>query len=57
MGWLLLHQDRTAATSAEWRKQIQDVDVAIKRHLRENIAGGFDEERFGNRIGFGNLRR
>lgn len=50
-------QDRNASTSAEWRRQIQDVDASVRRHLRENINGGFDEERFGSRIGFGNLRR
>lgn len=35
----------------------QEVDSSVKKHLRESIAGGFDEERFGTRIGFGNLRR
>ena len=36
---------------------LQDVDADVKRHLQESVAGGFDEERFGSRIGFGNLRR
>lgn len=36
---------------------LQEVDGSIKSHLREGISGGFDEERFGQRIGFGNLRR
>ena len=26
-------------------------------HLQHNIAGGFDQERFGASIGFGNLKR
>lgn len=56
MGFWLV-QDRTATTSAEWRKQIQEVDKSIRQHLREKINGGFDEERFGSRVGFGNLRR
>ncbi|PSC67591.1 dynamin-related GTPase [Micractinium conductrix] len=46
-----------ASSSGEWRKAIQEVDGSIKSHLREGISGGFDEERFGQRIGFGNLRR
>lgn len=46
-----------AAPSAEWRKAIQEVDSSVKQHLRTGIEGGFDEERFGTRIGFGNLRR
>lgn len=45
------------ATSAEWRRAIQEVDGSVKQHLRSGIEGGFDEERFGTRIGFGNLRR
>lgn len=45
------------ATSAEWRRAIQEVDGSVKQHLRGVIEGGFDEERFGARIGFGNLRR
>lgn len=44
-------------TSSEWRRQIQEVDSAIFGHLREAVTGGFDEERFALRIGFGNLKR
>lgn len=33
------------------------VDVSILQHMRDNIKGGFDEERHGPRIGFGNLKR
>ena len=36
---------------------MQEVDISIFKHLRENIANGFDEERFASRIGFGNLKR
>ena len=51
----LLIQDRAVSRSSEWREQIQVVDRATLQHLREHIAGGFDEERFGACIGFGNL--
>ncbi len=50
-------QDRNVNTSADWRRAIQDVDSGVKRHLREQIVGGFDEEAFVHRIGFGSLRR
>ena len=56
--FVALPKDRgTASSSAEWRRAIQEVDAAVKSHLREKVTGGFDEERFGPRIGFGNLRR
>ncbi len=34
-----------------------DVDVSILKQMRENIKGGFDEERFGPRMGFQNLKK
>lgn len=57
--FVALPKDRSAATSssADWRRAIQEVDGGVKQHLREGVAGGFDEERFGTRVGFGNLRR
>ncbi|KAI3431622.1 hypothetical protein D9Q98_004671 [Chlorella vulgaris] len=57
--FVALPKDRStgAATSADWRRAIQGVDSGVKQHLQESIAGGFDEERFASRIGFGNLRR
>jgi hypothetical protein len=36
---------------------MQDVDAGVFQHLRESVKGGFDEEHFAARIGFGNLRR
>ena len=36
---------------------MQDVDAGIFKHMREGIKGGFDEDRFGMRMGFGNLKR
>ena len=50
-------QDRQLQTSAERRKQMADVDRSVFTQLREGIKGGFDEDRFGSRIGFGNLKR
>jgi hypothetical protein len=50
-------QERNIQTSAEWRQQMGHVDVSILQHMRDNIKGGFDDERHGPRIGFGNLKR
>lgn len=44
-------------SSKEWRHQIQQVDADIYQTLRHGISGGFDEEKFGLRIGFGNLKK
>lgn len=49
-------QDRSLTASSEWRHAIQQVDSAVLGHLRNEVAGGFDEEQFGNRIGFSNLK-
>ena len=49
-------QDRSLTASSEWRHAIQQVDSAVLSHLRNEVAGGFDEEQFGNRIGFSNLK-
>ena len=49
-------QDRNLTSSKEWRSHIQQVDAAVLSHLRTEIQGGFDEEQFGSRIGFGNLK-
>lgn len=43
--------------SSDWRKAIQATDRKIGLRLRNEIKGGFDEETFGGRIGFCNLRR
>ena len=50
-------QERALSSSSEWRSQIQSVDREVLSHLQHNIAGGFDQERFGPSIGFGNLKR
>ena len=44
------------SSSSEWRRGIQEVDAAVFQHLRTGIEGGFDEESFAQRIGFGNLK-
>jgi hypothetical protein len=51
-----LPKDRATSSNEEYRRQISVVDVDILKQLRENVAGGFDEERFGSHVGFGNLR-
>ncbi|KAK9832230.1 hypothetical protein WJX74_003725 [Apatococcus lobatus] len=54
--FVALPKDRAMVPSGEWRSQIQQVDAGILHHLRTEVAGGFDEERFGARVGFGNLK-
>ncbi|KAK9808620.1 hypothetical protein WJX72_000661 [[Myrmecia] bisecta] len=55
--FVALPKDRTLTSSSEWRKQIQEVDASVFAHMRSQIVGGFNEERFGSHIGFGNLKR
>eukprot|EP00775_Hariotina_reticulata_P011152 gene11152-11304_t len=55
--FVALPKERNIQTSAEWRQQMCEVDVGILEHMRSSIKGGFDEERHGSRIGFGNLKR
>lgn len=55
--FIALPKERNIQTSAEWRQQMGLVDVSILQHMRDDIKGGFDEERHGPRIGFGNLKR
>jgi hypothetical protein len=50
-------QERNIQASASWRQQMGEVDMSILQHMRDSIKGGFDEERHGPRIGFGNLKR
>ncbi len=46
-------QDRNLVDSTEWRRAIEAVDEAVAEHLRDI---GFDEARYGARIGFGKLK-
>jgi hypothetical protein len=34
-----------------------EVDSSIFRYLKDSVKGGYDEERFGSRIGFNNLKK
>lgn len=54
--FVALPKDRGTITNEDYRRQISVVDTDILKQLRENVAGGFDEERFGNHVGFGKLR-
>lgn len=54
---LYLSQDRNIQTSAEWRRAMGEVDTGVFKHMREQIKGGFDEERYASRIGFASLKR
>mmetsp|Transcript_4509 Transcript_4509/g.12314 ORF Transcript_4509/g.12314 Transcript_4509/m.12314 type:complete len:775 (-) Transcript_4509:922-3246(-) len=55
--FVALPKDRSIQSSAEWRRQMSEVDASIFHHLKDNVKGGYDEERFGSRIGFNNLKR
>lgn len=54
--FVALPKDRATSSNEDYRRQISVVDSEVLRQLRENVAGGFDEERFGNYVGFGNLK-
>lgn len=54
--FVALPKDRGAVTNEEFRRQIFQVDADVRRHLRDNIKGGFNEEKYGPFIGFSCLR-
>ncbi|KAM0944673.1 putative dynamin GTPase [Dioscorea sansibarensis] len=54
--FVALPKDRGAVSNEEFRRQISQVDADVRRHLRDNIKGGFSEEKYGPFIGFGCLR-
>ncbi|KAF5787252.1 putative dynamin GTPase [Helianthus annuus] len=54
--FVALPKERTAVSNDEFRRQISQVDSDVIRHLKENVKGGYDEERYKSRIGFGCLR-
>ncbi|KAK9078242.1 hypothetical protein SSX86_002299 [Deinandra increscens subsp. villosa] len=54
--FVALPKERTAVSNDEYRKQISQVDSDILRHLKENVKGGYDEEKYKSHIGFGCLR-
>ncbi|KAJ0977407.1 hypothetical protein J5N97_012881 [Dioscorea zingiberensis] len=54
--FVALPKDRGVVSNEEFRRQISQVDTDVRRHLRENIKGGFNEEKYGPSIGFSCLR-
>jgi hypothetical protein len=55
--FVALPKDRAMTSNEEFRKQIGAVDSEVRAFLKEGIKGGFDEEKFGDHIGFVNLRQ
>lgn len=55
--FVALPKDRTMTSNEEFRKQIGAVDSEVRGYLRDNIKGGYDEEKFGEYLGFANLRQ
>ncbi|KAD2394462.1 hypothetical protein E3N88_41439 [Mikania micrantha] len=54
--FVALPKETTIVSNDEFRKQISQVDSDVVRHLKENVKGGYDEEKYKSRIGFGCLR-
>ncbi|XP_076882953.1 dynamin-related protein 5A-like [Bidens hawaiensis] len=54
--FVALPKERTAVSNDEFRKQISQVDSDVIRHLKEDVKGGYDEEKYRSHIGFGCLR-
>ncbi|KAL3682881.1 hypothetical protein R1sor_000903 [Riccia sorocarpa] len=55
--FVALPKERATIANDEFRRAIAKVDNEVIRHLRENVAGGYDEDQFGDHIGFANLRK
>ena len=55
--FVALPKERNITSNSDFRRQIAAVDADIMQQLTQGVAGGFDEDRFGPQIGFGNLRR
>ncbi|KAF8696410.1 hypothetical protein HU200_037324 [Digitaria exilis] len=55
--FVALPKDRGTISNEEFRKQICQVDIDVLRHLRDNVKGGFNEEKYGSHIGFSCLRK
>lgn len=53
---MALPKERNTIPNDEFRRQISQVDSEVLRHLRENVKGGFDEEKFRPFIGFSSVR-
>ncbi|KAF3335089.1 dynamin-related protein 5A [Carex littledalei] len=55
--FVALPKDRGTISNEEFRRQIHQVDTDILRHMRENIKGGFSEEKYGPYVGFSSLKK
>ncbi|GJN17683.1 hypothetical protein PR202_gb04772 [Eleusine coracana subsp. coracana] len=55
--FVALPKDRGTISNEEFRRQICQVDIDVLRHLRDNVKGGFNEEKYGSYIGFSCLRK
>ncbi|KAL6845577.1 hypothetical protein ACP4OV_025072 [Aristida adscensionis] len=55
--FVALPKDRGTISNEEFRRQICQVDIDVLRHLRDNVKGGFNEEKYGPYIGFSCLRK
>jgi hypothetical protein len=47
-----LPKGRRTISNEQFRRQICQVDIGVLRHLRDNVKGGFNEEKYGLYIGF-----
>jgi hypothetical protein len=55
--FVALPKDRGTISNEEFRRQICQFDIDVLRHLRDNVKGGFSEEKYGSHIGFSCLRK
>lgn len=55
--FVALPNDKSATSPADFRKRIAEIDQQVWKTLTEKVQGGFDQERFGEFVGFRNLRR
>ncbi|CAO1944975.1 unnamed protein product [Urochloa humidicola] len=55
--FVALPKDRGTISNEEFRRQICQVDIDVLRHLRDNVKGGFSEDKYGSHIGFSCLRK
>jgi hypothetical protein len=55
--FVALPMDCGTISNEEFRRQICQVDIDVVCHLRDNVKGGFNEEKYGSYIGFSCLRK
>ncbi|AQL00593.1 Dynamin-related protein 5A [Zea mays] len=55
--FVALPKDHGTISNEEFRRQICQVDIDVLRHLRENVKGGFNEEKYVSCIGFSCLKK